>query len=154
MAYKMRRILQCGISFVCSWSQRPPTISVGFALVCGSLVHFRVVGPLFDAMNLTKRNLFEASIVCFLICMASELRALVPGSEHSKKTSGCVDLFLQTRPNVGGRFDSVPSAAPALAAPALAEQKQGSVVCAVIPNRALLSRNEKLQKPGCRSVSS
>ena len=78
VAYKMRRILQCGISFVCSWSQRPPTISVGFALVCGSLVHFRVVGPLFDAMNLIKRNLFEASIVCFLICMASELRALVP----------------------------------------------------------------------------
>ena len=115
MAYKMRRILQCGISFVCSWSQRPPTISVGFALVCGGLVHFTVVGPLFDAMNLTKRNLFEASVVCFLICMASELRALVPGSEHSKKTSGCVDLFLQTRPNVGGRFDSVPSAAPALA---------------------------------------
>jgi len=78
VAYKMRRILQCGISFVCSWSQRPPTISVGFALVCGGLVHFRVVGPLFDAMNLTKRNLFEASVVCFVICMASELRALVP----------------------------------------------------------------------------
>jgi len=77
---------------------------------------------------------------------SGQKRGVQRGSEHSKKTSGCVDLFLQTRPNVGG---SVPSAAPALA-----EQKQGSVLCAVIPNRALLSRNEKLQKPGCRSVSS
>ena len=48
------------------------------ALVCGGLVHFRVAEPLFDAMHLTKRNLFEASVVCFLICMASEIRALVP----------------------------------------------------------------------------
>ena len=48
------------------------------ALVCGGLVHFRVAESLFDAMHLTKRNLFEASVVCFLICMASELRALVP----------------------------------------------------------------------------
>ena len=47
------------------------------ALICGGLVHFRV-GPLFDAINVTKRNLFEASVVCFVICMASELRALVP----------------------------------------------------------------------------
>ena len=46
------------------------------ALVCGGLVHFRVAESLFDAMHLTKRNLFEASVVCFLICMASELRAL------------------------------------------------------------------------------
>ena len=86
----MRRILQCGISFVCSWSQRPPTISVGFALVCGGLVHFRVVGPLFDAMNLTKRNLFEASVVCFLICMASELRALVP--DKNEVSSGVTSI--------------------------------------------------------------
>jgi len=49
------------------------------ALVCGGLVHFRVVGPLFDAMNLTKRNLFEASVVCFLICMA-------PSSARSFRT--------------------------------------------------------------------
>jgi hypothetical protein len=26
------------------------------ALVCGGLVHFRVAGPLFDAINLTKRT--------------------------------------------------------------------------------------------------
>ena len=52
---------------------------------------------------------------------SGQKRGVQRGSEHSKKTSGCVDLFLQTRPNVGGRFDSVPSAAPALA-----EQKQGS----------------------------
>ena len=37
------------------------------ALVCGGLVHFRVAEPLFDAINVTKRNLFEASVVCFLI---------------------------------------------------------------------------------------
>ena len=48
------------------------------ALVCGGLVHFRVAESLFDAMHLTKRNLFEASVVCFQICMASELRAPVP----------------------------------------------------------------------------
>ena len=127
------------------------------ALVCGGLVHFRVAESLFDAMHLTKRNLFEASVVCFSDlhglraprARSGQKRGVQRGSEHRKKTSGCVDLFLQTRPNVGGRFDSVPSAAPALA-----EQKQRSVLCAVIPNRALLSRNEKLQKPGCRSVSS
>jgi hypothetical protein len=26
-------------------------------------------------MNLSKRNLFEVAVVCFLICIASELRA-------------------------------------------------------------------------------
>jgi hypothetical protein len=30
---------------------------------------------LFLAASLTKRNLFEVSVVCFLICIASELRA-------------------------------------------------------------------------------
>jgi hypothetical protein len=30
---------------------------------------------MFLAMSLTKRNLFEVSVVCFVICMASEVRA-------------------------------------------------------------------------------
>jgi len=60
------------------------------ALVCGGLVHFRVAEPLFDAINVTKRNLFEASVVCFLICMASELRALVP--DKNEVSSGVTSI--------------------------------------------------------------
>jgi hypothetical protein len=30
---------------------------------------------MFAAMDLSQRNLFEASVICFLICIASELRA-------------------------------------------------------------------------------
>ena len=61
------------------------------ALVCGGLVHFRVAEPLFDAINVTKRNLFEASVVCFLICMASELRALVP-DKNEVSSSGVTSI--------------------------------------------------------------
>jgi len=60
------------------------------ALVFGGLVHFRVAEPLFDAINVTKRNLFEASVVCFLICMASELRALVP--DKNEVSSGVTSI--------------------------------------------------------------
>lgn len=45
------------------------------ALLCGGLAHFSVGKGLFLAMNLTQRNLFEVSVVSFLICIASELRA-------------------------------------------------------------------------------
>jgi hypothetical protein len=45
------------------------------ALLCGGLVHLNVARRLFLAMDLSQRNLFEVSVVCFLICMASELRA-------------------------------------------------------------------------------
>jgi len=45
------------------------------ALVCGGLVHLNMARGLFLAVSLTKRNLFEAGAVCFLICIASELRA-------------------------------------------------------------------------------
>ena len=48
------------------------------ALLCGGLVHFNIARALFVTMHVNKRNLFELSVVCFLICMASELRALVP----------------------------------------------------------------------------
>ena len=46
------------------------------ALLCGGLVHLNIAKGLFAAMSLTKRNLFEVSIICFVICMASEVRVL------------------------------------------------------------------------------
>lgn len=45
------------------------------SLVCGALVHANVARGMFAAMDLSQRNLFEASVICFLICIASELRA-------------------------------------------------------------------------------
>jgi len=61
------------------------TYYVGWiALVCGGLVHLNIATNLFLAMRLTQRNLFELSVVCFLICIASELRAhALPGNEAS-----------------------------------------------------------------------
>jgi len=46
------------------------------SLLCGGLFHLGVARGTFIAMSLTKRNLFEVSVVCFLICMASEVRAM------------------------------------------------------------------------------
>jgi hypothetical protein len=52
------------------------TYYVGWiALVCGGLVHLNIARTLFLAVDLSKRNLFEVGAVCFLICVASELRA-------------------------------------------------------------------------------
>lgn len=52
------------------------------ALVCGGLFHLNIARTLFLAANLSKRNLFEVSVVCFLICIASELRAnALPANE-------------------------------------------------------------------------
>ena len=45
------------------------------ALLCGALAHLNIGARLFAAMNLSQRNLLEISLVCFVICMASELRA-------------------------------------------------------------------------------
>lgn len=45
--------------------------------LCGAFVHFQVATRLFSAISLTQRNLFEGSVLFFLICTASELRALV-----------------------------------------------------------------------------
>ncbi len=44
-------------------------------LVCGGLMHLNIATKLFMALHLTKRNLFEVSVACFVICIASELRA-------------------------------------------------------------------------------
>lgn len=53
------------------------TYYVGWiSLLCGGLVHLHIAQAMFTAMSLTKRNLFEVSLVCFVICMASEVRAL------------------------------------------------------------------------------
>jgi hypothetical protein len=61
------------------------TYYVGWiALVGGGLLHLNIATKLFLAVSLTKRNLFEVSVVCFLICIASELRArALPGGELS-----------------------------------------------------------------------
>ena len=52
------------------------TYYVGWlALLCGGLAHFSVGKGLFLSIGLSQRNLFELSVVSFLICIASELRA-------------------------------------------------------------------------------
>jgi hypothetical protein len=42
------------------------------SLLCGGLLHLGIG----KALSVNKRNLFELAVVCFLICMASEIRAL------------------------------------------------------------------------------
>ena len=46
------------------------------ALICGGLVQLHIATRLFSAVDLSKRNLFEVSVICFVISMASELRTL------------------------------------------------------------------------------
>jgi hypothetical protein len=59
------------------------TYYVGWiALLCGGLVHLNIARTLFMAMSLTQRNLFEVSVVCFVICVASEVRALAPAEKE------------------------------------------------------------------------
>ena len=48
------------------------------ALICGGLFHLRIGQSLFLSLSLTKRNLFELALVCFVICVASQLRANAP----------------------------------------------------------------------------
>jgi hypothetical protein len=52
------------------------TYYVGWiALVCGGLYHLNIARTMFSAAGLPQRNMFEVSVICFLICIASELRA-------------------------------------------------------------------------------
>ena len=52
------------------------TYYVGWiALLLGGVYHLNIATNLFLAMRLPQRNLFEMSVMCFLICIASELRA-------------------------------------------------------------------------------
>ena len=55
------------------------------ALVCGGIVHLNIAQAMFLKIDLTQRNLFEVSVVCFLICMASELRALASNGGASSR---------------------------------------------------------------------
>ena len=53
------------------------TYYVGWlTLVCGAVVHINIAKTTFMNVGLSQRNLFEVSVMCFLICVASELRAL------------------------------------------------------------------------------
>ncbi len=55
-------------------------------LICGALVHLGIGRAAFTAMSLTKRNLFEVAVVCFVICIASELRATTPAESEARST--------------------------------------------------------------------
>jgi hypothetical protein len=57
------------------------------SLVCGALMHLGIGRGAFLAMSLTKRNLFEVSIVCFVVCIASELRAATPVEGEAKNVA-------------------------------------------------------------------
>ena len=60
------------------------------ALICGGLAHLNIARSLFDALSVNKRNLLELSVVCFLICMASELRALGVGKNETSSEAPTV----------------------------------------------------------------
>ena len=54
------------------------------ALVSGGLAHLNIAKGLFLRLSLSQRNLLEVSVVCFLICIASEVRAqTLPGNDLS-----------------------------------------------------------------------
>ena len=44
--------------------------------ICGGLVHFTLGAAMFRTVDLTKRNLFEASVMFFVISIASAVRVL------------------------------------------------------------------------------
>jgi hypothetical protein len=71
MGHLVRMQVVSRISYYLGW------IAVG----CGALVHLRIGEALFLALSMTKRNLFEFSVMCFLICIASELRASAPAEQ-------------------------------------------------------------------------
>jgi hypothetical protein len=54
------------------------------SLLCGALVHLGIGRAAFATMSLNKRNLFEVAVVCFVICIASELRAATPAEGEAK----------------------------------------------------------------------
>ncbi len=55
-------------------------------LFCGGLVQLSIGRAFFTSVSLTKRNLFEVSVMLFVICMASQLRALtLTGGQASSK---------------------------------------------------------------------
>jgi hypothetical protein len=57
------------------WIGRVTYYAGWIALLCGGLMHFNIARNLFLAINISKRNLFEIGLVCFLVCIASQIRA-------------------------------------------------------------------------------
>ena len=55
------------------------------SLLCGGLVQLDVGKTFFMAMSLSKRNLFEISLTLFIICVATQLRALAPADNPVKR---------------------------------------------------------------------
>jgi len=53
------------------------------ALVCGFLVHVNIAKGLFMSAGLSKRNLFELSVISFLICVASELQVIASSEKEA-----------------------------------------------------------------------
>jgi len=51
-------------------------------LLCAGLVHLNIAKALFMSISLTKRNLFEVSVICFVICMATEVRSLTSAEKE------------------------------------------------------------------------
>ncbi|MGA8501037.1 MAG: hypothetical protein WB683_05775 [Candidatus Sulfotelmatobacter sp.] len=52
------------------------------SLLFGGLVQLNIAKSLFTAMSLSKRNLFEISVAAFIICVATEVRALAPSEKE------------------------------------------------------------------------
>jgi len=52
-------------------------------LLCGGLMQLNIGKSLFTALTVNKRNLFEISVMLFVICMASQLRALTLSDNHA-----------------------------------------------------------------------
>jgi hypothetical protein len=46
-------------------------------LLLGGLLHFNIGRSVFVALSVSKRNLFEVSVMLFVICLASGIRALI-----------------------------------------------------------------------------
>lgn len=65
MAHLARLVLVGRVTYYLGW----------IALLCGGLVHLNIGTQLFIAMRISQRNLLEITVLCFLICIASELRA-------------------------------------------------------------------------------
>jgi len=58
------------------------TYYVGWiALLLGGLMQMNIAKAFFMSMGVSKRNLFEVSVMCFIICVASEVRAFTTVEE-------------------------------------------------------------------------
>ena len=52
-------------------------------LLLGGLIHFKILKSLFIILSLSKRNLFEISVVLFVISLASGVRALLAAGNNA-----------------------------------------------------------------------